>query len=65
MYFELYQILSDFIYGAGVELSGYMDMTLTVLSTIGVLFVFAIPFAISGNDITSGITPSFSYLLTA
>lgn len=46
MYFELYQILSDFIYGAGVELTGYMDMTLTVLSTIGVLIVFAVPFAV-------------------
>ena len=47
MYFELYQILSDFIYGQGVELTGYMDMFLTVLSSIGVLFVFAVPFLIS------------------
>jgi hypothetical protein len=46
MYFELYQILSDFIYGAGTELTGYMDMTLTVMSTIGVLVVFAVPFAV-------------------
>lgn len=46
MYFELYQLLADFFYGSGVELTGYMDMTLTVLSTIGILVVFAIPFAV-------------------
>lgn len=46
MYFELYQILSDFFYGPGTELTVWMDMTLTVLSTIGLLFVFAVPFVI-------------------
>ena len=46
MYFDLYNMLSDFFYGAGTELTGYMDMTLTVLSTIGILVVFAVPFAV-------------------
>lgn len=46
MYFQLYQILADFFYGAGVELTGWMDMTLTVLSTIGILFIFAVPFVV-------------------
>lgn len=46
MYFELYQMLADFFYGSGTELTGYMDMTLTVLSTIGILFIFAVPFAV-------------------
>lgn len=51
MYFELYQLLADFFYGSGVELTGYMDMTLTVLSTIGILVVFAIPFAVVWSGI--------------
>ena len=46
MYFQLYQILADFFYGFGVELTGWMDMTLTVLSTIGILFIFAVPFVV-------------------
>lgn len=46
MYFELYKMLADFFYGAGTELTGYMDMTLTVLSTIGILFIFAVPFVV-------------------
>ena len=46
MYFQLYQILADFFYGSGVELTGWMDMTLTVLSTIGILFIFAVPFVV-------------------
>lgn len=46
MYFQLYQMLADFFYGAGTELTGYMDMTLTVLSTIGILFIFAVPFVV-------------------
>lgn len=51
MYFELYNMLSNFFYGSGTELTGYMDMTLTVLSTIGILFVFAIPFVVVWNCI--------------
>ena len=46
MYYELYQMLADFFYGSGAELTVWMDMTLTVLSTIGILVVFAIPFAV-------------------
>lgn len=46
MYFDLYQMLADFFYGSGTELTAYMDMTLTVLSTIGILVVFAVPFAV-------------------
>lgn len=46
MYFQLYQMLADFFYGSGVELTGWMEMTLTVLSTIGILVIFAVPFAV-------------------
>lgn len=51
MYYELYQMLADFFYGTGAELTVWMDMTLTVLSTIGILFVFAIPFVVVWNCI--------------
>ena len=51
MYNELYQLLSDFFYGSGAELTVWMDMTLTVLSTIGLLFVFAMPFVVVWNGI--------------
>lgn len=51
MYNELYQLLSDFFYGSGAELTCWMDMTLTVLSTIGILFVFAMPFVVVWNGI--------------
>ena len=51
MYNELYQLLSDFFYGSGAELTVWMEMTLTVLSTIGILFVFAMPFVVVWNGI--------------
>lgn len=51
MYFELYNLLAEFFYGSGVELTGWMDMTLTVLSTIGILVVFAVPFFVVWNCI--------------
>ena len=49
MYFELYQMLAEFFYGTGTELTVWMDMTLTVLSTIGILVVFAVPFFVVWN----------------
>lgn len=51
MYYDLYAMLADFFYGSGAELTGWMEMTLTVLSTIGILFVFAIPFIVVWNCI--------------
>lgn len=46
MYYDLYQILANFFYGAGAELTPWMEMTLTVLSTCGILFVFVCPFVV-------------------
>ena len=46
MYYDLYALLADFFYGPGADLTVWMEMTLTVLSTIGLLFVFAVPFFI-------------------
>lgn len=46
MYFELYKILSDFIYGPGAELTEWMDLTLTLMSTCGVLFCVSLPFCV-------------------
>ena len=51
MYFELYQMLAEFFYGSGTELTVWMDMTLTVLSTVGILVVFAIPFVVVWNGV--------------
>lgn len=46
MYYELYNMLSDFIYGADAVLTEHMELTLTILSTIGALFVVAVPFVV-------------------
>lgn len=44
MYFDLYNLLSEFIYGSGAELTEWMDLTLTMLSTFAVLVVVCVPF---------------------
>ena len=43
-YFELYKLLSEFLYGADAVLTGDQTLTLTILATIGALFVVALPF---------------------
>lgn len=46
MYFELYEILRNAIYGADAVLTGDMELTLTMMSTIGALFVVCVPFLV-------------------
>lgn len=46
MYFDLYNLLQQYIYGLDVQLTSYMDLTLTILATIGVLFVISLPFLV-------------------
>lgn len=44
MYFTLYALLQQYIYGADAVLTEHMELTLTLLSTIGSLVVVTIPF---------------------
>lgn len=44
MYFDLFNMLSAFIYGEGAQLTEWMELTLTLMSTFGVLIVVSIPF---------------------
>lgn len=46
MYYTLYELLSKYIYGAGATLTGEMELTLTFLSTLGSIFVTALPFLV-------------------
>ena len=46
MYYTLYQLLCQYIYGPGAALTGEMELTLTLLSTIGSIFVTALPFLV-------------------
>ena len=46
MYYQLYTLLGDYLYGAGAVLTGDQTLTLTLISTIGALFVIALPFLI-------------------
>lgn len=46
MYYTLYNLLCQYIYGAGAELTEHMELTLTLLSTLGSLFVVTLPFLI-------------------
>lgn len=45
MYYDLYTMLQEYIYGAA-ELTNWQDLTLTMLSTMGVLFIVGVPFFI-------------------
>lgn len=47
MYFILFDMLKEYIYGAETVLTGDMELTLTICSTLGALFVVAIPFLIA------------------
>lgn len=44
MYFNLYEILRNGIYGAETVLTGDMELTLTLLATIGCVFLVSLPF---------------------
>ena len=44
MYQDLYALLSQYIYGADAVLTEHMELTLTILSTLGSVFVAALPF---------------------
>ena len=44
MYYEIYELFCNHIYGAGAVLTSYQDMTITLLSTIAVLFCVSLPF---------------------
>ena len=43
-YFELYKLLSEFLYGADAVLTGDQTLTLTLLATLGSLFLISLPF---------------------
>ncbi len=45
-YYQLYDLLSGYLYGADAVLTGDQTLTLTMISTIGALFVIAIPFVV-------------------
>lgn len=44
MYFSLYNLLHQYIYGLETVLTPDMELTLTIISTLGSLFVVALPF---------------------
>lgn len=44
MYYALYDLLLNGIYGADAVLTPDMTLTLTLISTIGCLFLIALPF---------------------
>ena len=48
-YYQLYDLLSGYLYGADAVLTGDQTLTLTMISTIGALFVIAIPFVVVWN----------------
>ena len=45
-YYLLYDLLSGYLYGGDAVLTGDQTLTLTMISTIGALFVIAIPFVV-------------------
>lgn len=45
IYNDIYQIIQQYIFG-GAELTANMDLVAITLSTIGCVFVFAIPFLV-------------------
>lgn len=44
MYLNLYEILRNGVYGAETVLTADMELTLTLLSTIGCVFLISLPF---------------------
>lgn len=45
IYLALYELIRNAFYGV-TALTGWQEMVLTVLATIGCLFVFAVPFIV-------------------
>lgn len=45
MYQNLYDLIHQYIYG-GVTMTADMELTATIISTIGCVFLFALPFMI-------------------
>ena len=45
IYLALYELIQNAFYGA-TALTGWQEMVLTVLATIGCLFVFIVPFIV-------------------
>lgn len=45
-YYHLYALLGEYLYGADAVLTGDQTLTLTIISTIGALFVIAVPFLV-------------------
>ncbi len=46
MYYTLFALLHKFIYGEGAVLTQDMNLVLTLMATIGSVFVAALPFLI-------------------
>lgn len=46
MYYQLYSILSDYLYGFGAVLTSEQQLTMTIICTLCVLFIIAVPFLI-------------------
>ena len=44
IYFTLFDMLHEYIYGLDVLLTPDMELTLTIISTFGSLFVVSLPF---------------------
>ena len=45
-YYELWNLISEFVYGADAVLTSDQQLTLTIICTLGSLFVVAIPFVL-------------------
>ena len=43
-YYQLYDLLSGYLYGADAILTGDQTLTLTLISTLGALFLISLPF---------------------
>lgn len=46
IYPEFYSLLHEYIYGLDNVLTNYQDLTLTVLATMGCLFIVGLPFVL-------------------
>ena len=46
IYYQLYALLSGYLYGADAVLTGDQTLTLTLISTLGALVVIVTPFAV-------------------
>ena len=45
MYYALYELLAENLYGVDAVLTGDQTLTLTFMATFGCLFLIALPFA--------------------